>query len=84
MQGPSQMGASGRLEKWDRSQDLKNITTRTLVVGAAHDTMDPKHMEWMSKQFPKGSYLFAPNGSHMALYDDQDLYMKGLIDFLKK
>jgi len=84
MQGPSEMGASGRLEKWDRSQDLKTITPRTLVIGAAHDTMDPKHMEWMSKQFPKGSYLFAPNGSHMALYDDQDVYMKGLIDFLKK
>jgi proline iminopeptidase len=41
-------------------------------------------MEWMSKQFPHGSYLFAPNGSHMALYDDQEIYMRGLIEFLKK
>ena len=44
MQGPSEFGASGRLEKWDRKADLEKIAVPTLVVGAAHDTMDPKHM----------------------------------------
>jgi proline iminopeptidase len=83
MQGPSEMGASGKLEHWDRSQDLQHIKVPTLVIGAAHDTMDPKHMEWMSKQFPRGRYLFCPNGSHMAEYDDQQTYMTGLIAFLK-
>lgn len=83
MQGPSEMGASGKLEHWDRSQQLKDIKVPTLVIGAAHDTMDPKHMEWMSKQFPRGRYLFCPNGSHMAEYDDQQTYMSGLIAFLK-
>lgn len=84
MQGPSEMGASGRLEKWDRSGDLARITVPTLVIGARHDTMDPKHMEWMSKQFPNGEFLYCPNGSHMSLYDDQATYMAGLIRFLKK
>jgi proline iminopeptidase len=83
MQGPSEMGASGKLEHWDRSQFLKDIKVPTLVIGAAHDTMDPKHMEWMSTQFPRGRYLFCPNGSHMAEYDDQQTYMSGLIAFLK-
>jgi proline iminopeptidase len=41
-------------------------------------------MEWMSKEIPGASYLYCPNGSHMAMYDDQDTYMKGLIAFLKK
>ena len=83
MQGPSEMGASGVLEHWDRSQDLHLITVPTLVIGAEHDTMDPKHMEWMSKQFPHGRYLYCPNGSHAALYDDQKVYMAGLIDFIQ-
>ena len=83
MQGPSEMGASGKLERWDRSQDLKDIKVPTLVIGAAHDTMDPKHMEWMSTQFPRGRFLLCPNGSHMAEYDDQQTYMAGLIAFLK-
>ena len=84
MQGPSELGASGKLEKWDRSKDLASVTVPTLVIGAEHDTMDPKHMEWMSKQFPKGEYLHCPNGSHMDMYDDQEAYMKGLIAFLRK
>lgn len=83
MQGPSEMGASGKLVDWDRSQDLKDIKVPTLVIGATHDTMDPRHMEWMSKQFPRGRFLLCPNGSHMAEYDDQQTYMAGLIAFLK-
>lgn len=82
MQGPSEMGASGKLVNWDRSGDLTQITVPTLVIGAAHDTMDPKHMQWMSTQFPRGRYLYCPNGSHMAMYDDQKTYMTGLIGFL--
>jgi proline iminopeptidase len=83
MQGPSELGASGKLEKWDRSSDLKRITVPTLVIGARHDTMDPDHMAWMAKQFSRGRYLFCPNGSHAALYDDQQLYFKGLIGFIR-
>ena len=77
------LGASGKLENWDRSADLKKINVPTLVIGAQHDTMDPKHMEWMAGQFPKARFLLCPNGSHLAMYDDQQVYMAGLIDFLK-
>ncbi len=83
MQGPSELGASGKLAHWDRSADLKNITVPTLTIGARYDTMDPKHMEWMAKQMPKGQYLYCPNGSHLAIYDDQQTYMSGLIKFIK-
>ncbi|MGE0811880.1 MAG: proline iminopeptidase-family hydrolase [Vicinamibacterales bacterium] len=83
MQGPSEMGASGLLERWDRTADLGQITVPTLVVGARHDTMDPSHMEMMAGKLAKGRYLFCPNGSHMAMYDDQQVYMKGVIAFLQ-
>ncbi len=83
MQGPSELGASGKLAKWDRTADLGKIAVPTLVIGAIHDTMDPKHMKWMSEQFPKGRYLECPNGSHMSLYDDQQTFFSGVIQFLK-
>jgi proline iminopeptidase len=83
MQGPSEMGASGDLVKWDRTADLKNITVPTLVIGAANDTMDPKHMEMMSKSVAKGRFLLCPKGSHMAMYDDQTTYFDGVTSFLK-
>ncbi len=82
MQGPSELGLSGTLEKWDRSGDLQHIDVPTLVIGAAHDTMDPEHMRWMSEQLPKGRYLHCPNGSHLSQFDDPEHYFPGLIDFL--
>jgi proline iminopeptidase len=84
MQGPSEFGISGKLTHWDRSTSLKDIKVPTLVIGATHDTMDPKYMEWMSKELPKGEFLLCPQGSHMAMYDDQQTYFKGLIAFLNK
>jgi proline iminopeptidase len=83
MQGPSEFGVAGKLINWDRMADLKNITVPTLVIGAKNDTMDPAFMEKMSKQVLNGSYLYCPNGSHMAMYDDQQIYFKGLIKFVK-
>ncbi|NML93752.1 proline iminopeptidase-family hydrolase [Novosphingobium olei] len=84
MQGPSELGSSGRLEKWDRFADLHTIKVPTLVIGARHDTMDPAYMERMAKEFPKGSYALMANGSHLALYDDQQAYFAALIAFLKR
>jgi proline iminopeptidase len=82
MQGPSELGLSGKLLKWDRVNDLPKITVPTLVIGAKYETMDPAHMEMMAKKAQKGRYLYCPNGSHLALYDDQRVYMDGLIKFI--
>lgn len=84
MQGPSEFGISGKLEKWDRKSDLKKITIPTLVIGAKYDTMDPNHMSAMSKLVQNGTYLYCSKGSHMAFYDDQKAYFEGLIAFLNK
>lgn len=84
MQGPSELGASGRLENWNRTVDLHRITVPTLVIGARYDTMDPNWMQAMANRLPRGQYLYLPNGSHMAMYDDQEAYFAGLIRFLRE
>jgi len=83
LQGPSELGASGKLERWDRTADLGQIAPPTLVIGAAHDTMDPAHMKMMAGAVQRGRYLYCPDGSHMAMYDDQERYMDGLVRFLR-
>jgi proline iminopeptidase len=75
MQGPSELGASGKLAQWDRSADLG--------IGAHHDTMDPEYMKNMASCVQRGRYLDCPAGSHMAMFDDQERYFQGLIAFLK-
>jgi proline iminopeptidase len=36
----------------------------------------------MAARLPRGSYLHCPDGSHLAMYDDQATYMRGLVDWL--
>ncbi len=84
MQGPSEFGASGRLEKWNRKADLPKLAMPTLVIGGTYDTMDPAHMKWVATQVQHGSFLLCPNGSHMSMWDDQRTYCEGLIRFLKE
>lgn len=84
MQGPSELGLSGKLTNWDVSKQLPSIAIPTLVIGAKYDTMNPEYMKWMSQQMPNGNYLYCSKGSHMCMYDDQKAYMDGLVNFLKK
>ena len=84
MQGPSELGISpeASLFKWDRTDDLARIETPALVMGAEHDTMDPRYLREMAERMPNGRYHHCPEGSHCAMYDDQERYFDGLLDFL--
>ena len=85
MQGPSELGVSpeAKLAHWDRTDQLPSIDVPALVIGARYDTMDPSYMEMMADRLPAGRYLYCPNGSHLAMYDDQTVYFAGLVAFLR-
>jgi proline iminopeptidase len=83
MQGPSEFGIGGNLVNWDVKSRLKEISIPTLMIGAKHDTMDPKAMEEQSKLVQHGRYLYCPNGSHLAMYDDQKVFFDGVIKFIR-
>jgi proline iminopeptidase len=84
MQGPSELGMwdEASLADWDRTDDLHDITAPTLVLGGRHDTMDPTFLEMMATRIPHGTSYICENGSHMAMYDDQENYFGALLDFL--
>lgn len=86
MQGPSEFGIKGdaSLKDWNRMADLPSITIPVLTIGGQYDTMDPEHMREIADDFPNGSHLHCPNGSHMSFYDDQQTYFKGLIEWIEK
>jgi proline iminopeptidase len=39
-------------------------------------------MENIAGRIPKGRFHLCPDGSHMAMYDDQEIYFDGLISFI--
>lgn len=82
MQGPSEFGIGGRLATWDIKDRLKELKIPVLMIGAKYDTMDPKAMEEQSRLVQRGRYLYCPNGSHLAMWDDQQVFMNGVIQFI--
>ena len=83
MQGPSEFGISGRLARWDVKARLHEIAVPTLMIGAKYDTMDPKAMEWQAKAVQNGQFLYCPNGSHLSMWDDQAVFMGGIVKFIR-
>jgi proline iminopeptidase len=83
MQGPSEFVPGGILVGWSVWDRLGEIRVPTLMVGATYDTMNPEEMEEMSRLVHNGRHLHCPNGSHLAMWDDQEVFMEGVIRFIK-
>ena len=83
MQGKSEFLVTGNLKDWERWDQLHKITVPTLTIGARYDEMPFADLQRMATLFPKGRNLTCPNGSHMAMWDDQAAYFDGLLGFLK-
>lgn len=74
---------TGKLKTWNMWDQLKNIKVPTLVLGGMNDLMNPKDIIKEGQLIPNSRTYLCPNGSHFAMYDDQQNYFNHLIDFLK-
>ncbi len=83
MQGPSEFVPGGILKGWSVWDRLNEIYVPTLTVGARYDTMNPEEMKAMANLVQHGRYLYCPNGSHLAMWDDQEVFMTGVIQFIR-
>lgn len=83
MQGKSEFEVTGNLKDWERWDRLHEIRVRTLTMGATYDEMDPADMIRMAKMMRNATSAICPNGSHLALWDDQAVYFDHLLGFLK-
>ena len=83
MQGPNEFTVIGAMKNWDRWADLSIIKTRTLVLGAKYDEMDPEDLRKMGDLMPNARAWISDRGSHFTMYDDQLPYFTDLLTFLK-
>jgi proline iminopeptidase len=58
------------------------LRLRNPIAGARHDEMDPEDMKKMAGLMRNASYAFCPNGSHLCMWDDQEVYFRHLLGFL--
>jgi proline iminopeptidase len=82
MQGKSEFLVTGNLKHWERWDRLHEIKVKALTIGARYDEMDPEDMKKMASLMPNASYAFCSNGSHLCMWDDQEIYFKHLLNFL--
>jgi len=82
MQGKSEFLVTGNLKHWERWDRLHEIKVKALTIGARYDEMDPEDMKKMATLMQNATYAYCPNGSHLCMWDDQEIYFKHLLDFL--
>jgi proline iminopeptidase len=82
MQGKSEFVVTGTFKNWERWDDLHRIHVRTLVLGAENDTMAPDDLRRMATLMPNAKAAICPEGSHLAMWDDQAVYFQHLLNFL--
>lgn len=82
MQGKSEFEVTGNLKDWDRWDRLHEIRVKVLTMGSEHDEMDPEDMRKMATLMPNATCSICPNGSHLAMWDDQAVYFRRLLEFL--
>ncbi|MEZ5002891.1 MAG: proline iminopeptidase-family hydrolase [Chitinophagales bacterium] len=83
IQGPSEFVPGGWLKGWSVWDQLPDIKVPTLMIGAKYDSMNPEEMKEMAALVQNGRYLYCANGSHLAMWDEQEFYMNGVIEFIK-
>jgi proline iminopeptidase len=83
MQGKSEFLVTGNLKDWERWDRLHEIKVNALTIGARYDEMDPDDMKKMAELMPNARNAYCPNGSHLPMWDDQEIYFTHLLEFLR-
>ncbi|GGH63338.1 proline iminopeptidase [Filimonas zeae] len=83
MQGVDEFHVTGNFKNWDFWNRLPQIKTPVLVLGGMKDEMNPESMKKEARLLPNSRLYLCPEGSHMAMYDDQARYFNALIRFLQ-
>jgi proline iminopeptidase len=83
MQGVDEFHVTGNFRNWEFWDKLPELKIPILVLGAQNDEMNPESMKKEGRLLPNSHTYICPNGSHMAMYDDQQNYFSNLISFLK-
>jgi len=83
MQGVDEFHVTGNFKNWDFWDRLPKLKIPVLVLGGQYDEMNPASMKKEGRLLPNSRTYLCPEGSHMAMYDDQQRYFSSLITFLK-
>jgi proline iminopeptidase len=85
MQGPSEMGAHGKLDPWDRSADLPKISVPTLVIVGRRDFITNVAMaEEMVNHVPNARMEIFEESGHYGFVEEPDKFYRVVKAFVEE
>ncbi len=82
MWGPSETHATGILKDWSIIDRLRAVSVPTLFLSGKFDEATPKQIAFGQKNLPGSKWLILEHSSHTGNYEEPDIYMKAVEDFL--
>lgn len=81
--GPSEFHITGSLKEWSVIPELHKITVPTLLLNGRYDEAQDSVVEPFFKEIQsKVKWYTFSESSHMPQYEERELYMKHVGDFL--
>lgn len=84
MNGPSEFTIVGLIKDVDFTEDLHKIKIPTLLTCGRYDEVTPEIQEHMHKLIPSSELSVFEDSSHLQFWEERDIYMKKLSEFVRK
>ncbi len=84
MWGPSEFHPTGDLRAYDRVDRLREIKVPTLLASGRYDEATPGATTWYSSNLPGSTVRVFQKSSHLAMFEEQEEYVRTLREFMKK
>ncbi|KAH8112855.1 proline iminopeptidase protein [Phellopilus nigrolimitatus] len=82
MNGPSEFHITGSLKTWTIIPELHRVQAPTLLLNSRYDEAQDKCVQPYFQHIPRVKWYTFAEGSHMPHWEERDLYMKVVGDFL--
>ena len=80
--GPSEIHITGTLKDWTVIDELKHINARTLLLNGRYDEAQDLAMQPFFDIIPRVKWFQFAESSHMPQYEERELFLKVVGDFL--
>lgn len=82
MNGPNEFTIIGNFRDWDITARLPEIKVPTLVKVGRYDEVTPKIAETIRKQILGSKLIIFQNSSHLAMWEEQESFLKTVREFI--
>ena len=82
MNGPDELTLTGNLRKWDITTKLPKIHVPTLITTGRYDLVSPNTAKTLNRGIPNSRLVVFEKSSHLPMWEERELYLKTVKEFI--